>query len=175
VKIRHRKHRILSGKDKAMPAAPEATFTQLFDQAVETFGGAVKASIKLQEDVAKFWTDAFDRVGPAQDWQKRSRSIFTEALPTAQKSADEYLRLFDASCRSSIDLVKKVVEATKAETPSEAQNKAQAVVEDALANVRATAKALTEANIRALESFADFVRKTVDVAKPACATKGNGQ
>ena len=51
----------------------------LFDQAVSTFGDAMKAGVKIQEDIGKWWSDALDQSGPAMEWQKRSRAIVQEA------------------------------------------------------------------------------------------------
>jgi hypothetical protein len=53
----------------------EMSFTGVFDQAAQTFSDAFKAGVKMQEDVAKWWTETLDQAGPVQEWQKRSRAI----------------------------------------------------------------------------------------------------
>src|SRR5438477_89022 len=58
----------------------------LFDQAVHTFGDALKTGVRIQEEVGRLWTDAFDQTAPLQDWQKKGRAVFTEAIPNALKS-----------------------------------------------------------------------------------------
>ena len=51
----------------------------LFDQAVLTLGDALKAGVKIQEEVGKWWSDALEQAGPVTDWQKKSRALVSEA------------------------------------------------------------------------------------------------
>ncbi len=57
-----------------MTAKTEARMTTLFDQAVQTFGDAMKAGVKIQEEIGRWWSDVIEQAGPVQEWQKRSRN-----------------------------------------------------------------------------------------------------
>jgi hypothetical protein len=63
-------------------------FTELFDDAAASFNEAVKAGVKMQEEVGKWWADALDKAGPAGfavvDWQKKSIAVVAYAFPAAQ-------------------------------------------------------------------------------------------
>jgi hypothetical protein len=144
-----------------MAATPE-TMSQLMDQAVETFGGAMKAGIQFQQDIAKWWTEAFDQVGMAQSWQKKGRNLINEAIPAAQQGADEALKLFDQNYRSSMDLMKKAFSAGRADSIPEAQAKCQEMLEASLAAVRTNTEALAQANVKVMKSWAEYMRRTVD-------------
>ncbi|MDB5291383.1 MAG: hypothetical protein JWL69_2624 [Phycisphaerales bacterium] len=145
-----------------------AAFSELFEQATDTFTGALKAGAKFQEDMTRWWTGA---VGPAadpfQDWQKRSQALWTKAVPAAQKNVDEYLRLFDQSYRTSIDLMKKAMEAGRSGSLSETQAKSRQILEESMEAFRDNAKAMAEANLRAVQAWADLLRNGVDHATRA--------
>lgn len=145
-----------------MPAIPEATVTKLLDQTMEQWGNAMKVGVKMQEEAARWLADAFGQFGSAQEWQKRTRAVLADAIPTAQKSADEYLRLFDQGYRTGMDLVKKAVSTSRSDTAAEAQEKAQELLEQYMATLRTNAQAMAEANLHAMESWADFVRKNFE-------------
>ena len=63
----------------------DLNITGLLDQATQTFSETFKAGVKMQEDIARWWSETLDQAGPVQEWQKRSRSIISEAIPAAQK------------------------------------------------------------------------------------------
>ncbi|MDB5303502.1 MAG: hypothetical protein JWM97_1051 [Phycisphaerales bacterium] len=145
-----------------------AAFSELFEQAADTFTGALKAGARFQEDMTRWWTGA---VGPAadpfQDWQKRSQALWTKAVPAAQKNVDEYLRLFDQSYRTSIDLMKRALEAGRSGSLSETQAKSRQILEQSMEALRDNAKAMAEANLRAMQAWADLLRNGVDSASKA--------
>lgn len=138
--------------------------SELFDQAVETFGGAMRAGVKLQEDVAQWWSEAFGQIGSVQEWQKKSSAVLTDTIPMAQKSADEYLRIIDQSYHSSMDLLRKAFESGRSDTMSERQAKTEDLWESSMGAVRTNTQAMAQANVRVMESWAAFLKKNVDVA-----------
>src|SRR5690349_17590212 len=79
----------------AATATKSDSVSGLFDQAVSTFGDALKAGVKIQEEVGKWWSDALEQAGPVTEWQKKSRAIFGDAIPTAQKNTEEWLKLVE--------------------------------------------------------------------------------
>jgi hypothetical protein len=153
-------------KEIPMAARNGAAFSEFFEQAADTFTGALKASAKFQEDVTRWWAGAVGTNGsdPFQDWQKRSQAMWTKAMPAAQKNVDEYLRLFDQSYRTSIDLMKKAMEAGRSGSLTETQAKSRQVLEESMEALRDNAKAMAEANMRAVQAWADLIRNGVDNA-----------
>ncbi len=145
-----------------MVAKPQRIVTELFEQAVDTFDAAVKAGVKLQEEAARWWSDVLSEAGSAQDWQRKMQSAMAEAIPTAQKNAEEGLRVLDQSTRSSLELLKRAFEAGQSESIAQAQAKAQELWEASLAAMRKNAQAMVQANARAMESWAHFARKNTD-------------
>ncbi len=145
-----------------MPAVQEASVSELLDQAVETFGGAVRASVKLQEDVAQWWNGAMEQMGSMQEWQRKSSAVLTDAIPTAQKAADEYMRFLDQSYHNGLDLLRKAFDSGRSETMSERQARAQDLWASSLEAARTNAQAMAQANVRVIGSWAEFLRKNVE-------------
>jgi hypothetical protein len=152
----------------ATKTATDPRVCNLFDQAVQTFGDTLKAGVRIQEEVGRLWTDAFEQTTPLQDWQKKSRAVFTEAIPTAQKNAEEWLKLVEDNYRRSLGLLKKAFD-TNADS-SDLRGKTQKLWEESLELVRDNAQAMAEANKKVMELWAGFLRKNVDAVKTA-ATK----
>jgi len=157
-------------------AAPqmEGNIADLFDQAVETLGGAMRAGVKFQEDMAQFWSDALNQIGSVQEWQKKSSAVLSDAIPTAQKSADEYLRLLDQSYHSSLDLLKKAFESARYESMSDRAMKAENLWESSLQTMRSNTQAMAQANVRVMESWAEFLKKNVDSATAVASRPAKG-
>src|SRR5262245_56515189 len=84
-------------------AARTAEMNGLFGQAFGIFGDSLKVAMKAQEDTVRFWGEAFQKAGPVQ-------SVAGELMVTAEKNANEYLRLLEASYRRNADLLKKVMQ-----------------------------------------------------------------
>jgi hypothetical protein len=145
-----------------MPVTADASVSKLLDQTMEQFGSAMKVGVKMQEEAARWFADAVSQIGSAQEWQKRSRAMLADAIPTAQRSADEYLRLFDQSYRTSMDLMKKAVNSSRSESAAEAQAKAQELIEQYMATMRSNAQAMAEANLHAMQSWSEFIRKNFE-------------
>lgn len=143
-----------------MAATCEAPFTGLFDQAVQTFGDALKAGVKAQEQLLGFWTDAVAKATPpASDYQKRTKAFFTEVVPTAQKNVDEYLKVLETNYRRSVDVLKRACEAGNVNSPTEFQAKAQGLWEASVQVVKENTEALAQANLKVLEQCAEFLRQ----------------
>jgi hypothetical protein len=149
--------------------------SELLDQAVETLGGAMRASVKLQEDVAQWWNDAFGQIGSVQEWQRKSNAVLTDAIPTAQKAADEYLRLLDQSYHSGLDLLKKAFDSGRSESMADRQARAQELWSSSLETVRNNTQAMAQANVRVMESWAEFLKRNVDGGAAMGAGVGMGK
>ena len=123
----------------------------LFDDAVSTFGDAVKAGVKVQEEIGKWWSDALEQAGGGgEQWQKKSRAILDHAIPAAQRNAQEWLKLVDQNYRRSLGLFRKAWEVQPTD-PAEMRAKSQELWEESLELVRDNAKAVSEANVKLME------------------------
>jgi hypothetical protein len=134
--------------------------TGVFDQAVGTFGEALKAGVKAQEEIAKWWTSALDQRGSVQDWQQRSREIIQEIIPAAQKSAEEWLKLVEKNSTKSIALLKRAVE-TDADA-EEIQAKTQELWKASLDLVRENTEAIAQNNVKLMEVWSKLLKKNVE-------------
>jgi len=134
----------------------------VFEQAVQTFGDAIKAGVKIQEDVARWWTDVFDQAGAAQTWQKRSRAIVNETIPAVQKTAEEWLRVIEQNYRRSIELFKMAMDSEQTGAGTAARNKNQELWEASLQFVRDSAQSLAQTNVKVMEQWSDILRKNME-------------
>jgi hypothetical protein len=145
-----------------MAVKAEEFVSDLFKQAVETFDATLKASVKIQEEAAKWWTYPPGQVRSVQEWQEKSRKILDEAIPTSQANAEEYLRLIEENTRTCLDLLRKSFEAIPVESVQDAQEKAQKLWEASLEAVRKNAQAILKTNAKAMKSWAEFARKAIE-------------
>jgi hypothetical protein len=137
--------------------------TGLFDQAVSTFGDALKAGVKIQEEVGKWWSDALDQAGPVTDWQKKSRALVSDAIPAAQKNAEEWLKLVEQNYKRSMTLLKKAFETNG--DPTELRAKTQQLWEESMELIRDNAQAMADANKKVLELWAGMLKKNMESVK----------
>jgi hypothetical protein len=122
----------------------------VFNEAAETFNEAVKAGLKVQEEIGKWWSDALEQAGPTEQWQKKSKAVFDETIPAAQKSAQEWIKLVDQNYKRSVGLFKKAWEVQPAD-PADMRAKSQELWEESLGLVRDNANAVAQANIKLME------------------------
>jgi hypothetical protein len=139
-----------------MAAKAEAAVSSMFEDALQTYNDAVKAGVKVQEEVGKWWSDAIDHAGPAEEWQKKSKAVLSEAIPAAQKNAEEWLKLVEQNYKRSLALLKKAWETdTDASTM---RAKTQELWESSLELVRDNAQAIAQANMKMMEVWSGVLR-----------------
>ena len=148
-----------------MSVATETPFAGVFDQALQTYGEALKAGVKVQEQFAGYFADAFGKFVPTSEYQKKAK-IFIDAAPAVQKNAEELLRLLEQNYRRSVELLKKACDAGTAAAAGDYQARLQALWESSLELVKENAQATTQASLRAVELFADFLRQNGVVTPP---------
>jgi hypothetical protein len=134
----------------------------VFNEAAETFNEAVNAGVKVQEEIGKWWSDAFEQAGAAEQWQKKSRAILDEAIPAAQKNAQEWLKLVDQNYKRSLGLFKKAWEVQPAD-PADMRAKSQELWEESLELVRDNANAVAQANIKLMEVWGRVLQNGASV------------
>jgi len=129
----------------------------LFDEAVQTFNEAVKAGTKVQDEIGKWWSDALQQAGPMEDWQKKSKAVMGEAIPAAQKNAEELLKLVEQNYKRSLSMLKKACDAQPADAAA-VHAKTQELWEGTLELVRDNATAMSQANLKMMEVWAGLLR-----------------
>ena len=136
----------------------------VFDEAVATFNDAVKAGTKVQEEIGKWWSDALEQTGPAEQWQKKSKAVLSEAIPAAQKNAEEWLKLIEQNYKRSLGLFKKAWEVQPGDA-ADMRAKSQQLWEESLELVRDNAQAVAQANVKMMEVWQRVLRHGAENGK----------
>jgi hypothetical protein len=132
---------------------------ELFEQAIKNYEQALQAGLKLQQESAQWWMDLMKQGGSPQDWQAKVNAVAAESLSVAQKRMEENLKLVEHSSRTSMDLLKKAMDAMKTDTVLAGQTKLQELWESSLEAVRGNAAAIGEANAKWVESWMHMMPK----------------
>lgn len=149
--------------------------TQIFDSAVSAFGDTMKASVKAQEEMLKFWSGALQNNGALGEWQKRSKAIVDRTTPAVQKSAEEWIKLVEQNYKRSVDLLKKAIETEGHGSVSEIPAKTQKAWQSILELVRDNAQATAQANVRLVELWADILKKNLEQGEAFVASAAKGK
>lgn len=157
-----------------MNSKTEAKLTGLFDQAVQTFGDAMKAGVKFQEEMSKLWTEMLDQSAPMQEWQKQSRALMGDAIPAAQKGVEQWMKLAQQNYQRSLELFRKAFENEQSNGGKAAaevmQNRTQDIWEASMEMVRGNAQAVAQANAKMMETWVEMLRKNNGVQTMAVAS-----
>jgi len=133
-------------------ASRTAEVTGLFGQAFGIFGDSLKVAMKAQEDTMKFWGDAVEKVGPVQ-------AVAGELMSTAEKNANEYLRLLEASYRRNADLFKKVLHTNGNGDSGSLEKQTRDWWEASFETARSNAQDLASTNLRVAQAWTEMLRR----------------
>ncbi len=158
-------------KGSVMMATLQNDVSAMFEEAVKSFDTAVRSGVKIQQDLTKVWTDALAKIDPMSGIDARTQALLEEAVPTAQKSVEECLKLIDKASQTSLDLLKKAMTAGAVQSLPEAKARTQEMWEASLAALRSNAQAMVDANSRVLDAWVQYGGKATKAAKPAAASK----
>jgi hypothetical protein len=151
-----------------MTAKATVSPAELLDQATETYFGAVKNGLKLQEDLAGRWLELFRKADGGEYVPQAFQQAIRETVPLVQKQTDEALKLIEKSTRQSLDLLSEAFEVGRATKPAEAQARLEKLWEKSLTTLRDNAEAMVRANGHLMESWAGIAKKNVErVVTPA--------
>lgn len=138
----------------------------LLEQAVFSFGDALRAGVKVQQEVGKWWADTLDQVQQpfpaATDYQRKARAVVTEVIPAAQKNAQEVLKVLDQNYQGSLSLLQKAFDADPAGAADDGPARTRELWQEALDLVRDNASAVAQSNLKLLELWATVLRKTAE-------------
>lgn len=135
------------------------------EQAVKTWEQMARSGVKLQQEAAKWWSNAMAELS-SPDAQKRMKSVADDWIPQAQKTVDEWLKLTQDNTKTCMDLMKKGAAATQSTSLQDAQTKVLGWWEASLNAMCDMTQTMTQANTKALESWMDCVKKTGE-ARPS--------
>lgn len=148
----------------------EADVMHVLDSAINAFGDAMKAGVKAQEEIVRWWSSALDSNGsanPMVDWQKRGRAMFDEAVPAAQKQAEEWMKIVEQNYRRSVELLKKAMDTEEAGAASSLRDKTRKLWEESLSVIKENAESMAQVNVKMMEMWAGVLRKNLEQSEAA--------
>ena len=137
----------------------KAPASELFDQALKNYEQALRASLKIQEDAGAYWTKLFNQSAARPDFQKQITSFANDVIPPTQKYMEGCLALLEQNSRTSVELMKKGIEAVQTPNLADSQGKLMDFCESSLKSVRANAQAVVDMNSKAIDTWMSVVKK----------------
>jgi hypothetical protein len=144
----------------------------VLDQAAQTYFGAVRSGLKLQEDMAARWVNLFTKADGGDYLPLAFQQAVNEAVPLLQKQTDDAMKMIEKGTRQSLDLLTQAFESGQAESPAKAQARLEELWEGSLTLLRDNARAMVHANGRVMEAWASLAKKSVERAITAAGKAG---
>jgi len=141
--------------------------SEMLDQGLKNYEQALRAGLKIQEDAGQWWTRMINQAASPQDLQKQISSYANEVIPATRKSLNDCAELIERNSRTSVDLLKKGLEAAQATNYTESQGKVFDFCDSSLKALKANAQAIVDLNAKAMDSWIAFMRKAAaEVPEP---------
>jgi hypothetical protein len=157
---------IANKKGIVMATQTQPNVGHLFDQAFQAFNETLRSGVKIQEDVGRWWTDAFDQALPKNDWQKKTTTLVGEVIPVAQRSAEEWLKVLEANYRRTTVLLKNAFDVEPAET-ADLRARTEQLWRESFELVKQNAEAVAQANLKLIELWSGVLKRNVGNGKAA--------
>jgi hypothetical protein len=142
-----------------MTHTTNATATRLLDEALKNYEQALRTGLKVQEDIGKYWANILAQATTSpHDVQKQFVSLANGFIPVTRKSLQECLQLMEQNSRTSVDLLKKGLEAVQTTNAAETHKKLVEFGEGSLKSLKANARAIIDINNKALNSWISWAR-----------------
>lgn len=145
-----------------MGAKIDFDVSQVLDGAVDTFGQALKAGAKAQEELVNFWSNSFSSGPYGNDYVKRSKDFLSDSASAAQNHAQEWMKLAEQNYRRSVDLLKKAVKADPDPNFTVGSERVRKLWEDSMTVVKENTDAIVQTNTRLAEVWTGLLRKNVE-------------
>ncbi len=137
------------------------------DAARQSYEQVNRAGQTMQEQAGIWWRTLMG----AADWQRQAESftqITRSTLPLAQRSMEQLMELMEKSSRSSMDLMRRMIEAVQTPLTGESQNAWMQLWTSSTKAAQANAEGFMEFSTRAIDSWSQFVRKVSEATpKPS--------
>jgi hypothetical protein len=150
-----------------MSAKANPQVQELVQEALKNYGQALQATLKMQEDGAKWWTEVMAQVNSPQDWQAKMSKVAAEAVPQAQQRIAESLKLIENTSRASLDLLQRACQTGPMDPMAMAQAGISELWETTLQAMRQNAQAIAQANSKVVESWLQCWPQARPAAKAA--------
>ena len=144
----------------------KSPISEVVEQAMKNYEQALQASLRLQGESSKWWTDFMTQTAAPSDWQKRWNAAAVETIPVVQQRMEESLRLLEQGSKTSLELMKQALQVTATDSAASAQSKVQALWEASLQALRNNAHAVSQANAKVVESWMQLFSKQTETAAP---------
>jgi ribosomal protein S7 len=138
---------------------------EVFEQAMKNYEQALKTGLQLQEESAQWWNKALNQSSTVEELYKQIQTMTKDVIPTAQKRMKEFVKIIEQNSETSLDLLKKAVDASVTPPSAETSGKWVGFWEASLNAVRENAQAVTELNNHVVDAWLDFARKTTGPAE----------
>ena len=112
----------------------------------------------MQEQATSWWRNMMSTA----DWQKQAESfvqIASNTVPLAQRNLEQFTQLIERNSRTTTELMKKAADAVQAPLTGESQEAWMQFWTSATKAAQTNAEGLMEFGTRAIDSWAEFVRK----------------
>jgi len=140
--------------------------SEMLDQGLKNYEQALRTGLKLQEEAGQCWTRLLSQAASPQELQKQFTSLAYDLIPATRKSMESCLELMEQNCRTSVDLLKKGMEAAQAAHQADAQGKVVEFCESSLKSLKANAQAIVDINTKAMDAWFSLVKKATEVVEP---------
>ena len=154
---------------KAAEEAKEqaASMAEMGESLRKNWEEALRTGIKLQEEAAHWWSSVFNPSNYAQQWQEQLNAVTRTAnslLPLTQKHMSEMAGFLEKSSRATAGLTRKASDVIQAPGLSEKQAKWAEFWTNSLDVARSNTEELSQISSRAIDSWAEFLRKNTEAA-----------
>jgi hypothetical protein len=144
-----------------------ASMAEMAESLRKNWEEALRTGLKLQEEAAHWWSSVFNPSNYAQQWQEQLNAVTRTAnslLPLTQKQMSEMVGFLEKSSQSTAELARKASEVVQAPALGEKQAKWAEFWTSSLDVARSNAETLSQINSRAIDSWAEFLRKNTEAA-----------
>jgi len=151
-------------KESAETKEQAASLTEMAEALRHNYTQALRTGLKFQEETGRWWNSALNPANCAQQWQQQFNSATRSAnsfIPLAQKPISELVELAEKNARLGSDLMKKALDAAQTPVMEESQAKWKEFWTSSLDSVRFNAEAMSQIGSKAIDSWADYIRKGV--------------
>ncbi|SPE60761.1 conserved hypothetical protein [Verrucomicrobia bacterium] len=157
-----------TGSEEKEPMKDQTNaMSELAEQAVKNYEQALRSGLKLQQEASQWWSNCFNQNPSGQDWQKRWAGVANGLMPAAQKRMEEVVDLVEKNSQAGGELIKKAVEAAQTPVLADSQAKWVDVWTSSLGAAKSSAQAITQINVRGIDSCIEFIRQTTEIPKTA--------
>lgn len=147
-----------------MSEKAKTPMVEMFDQAMKNYEQALKAALKVQEEVARLWSSVTPQTEATQDYQKQMTKMLEEMFPGAQKRMEESLKQIEQTGKVSLDLLKLGMESARAGSPAELQNKLGEIWKTSVGLIQSNLQSMSAANTRMFEMWSDYAKRATEPA-----------